>query len=106
MATVNLQAIDERELMPGFRGRFVHTNSMTLADWQIDAGAELPVHDHPHEQVVNVLEGRFELVLDGVPHELEPGTVLPIPGGVPHSGRALTACRILDVFSPVREDYR
>ena len=29
-----------------------------------------------------------------------------IPGGTPHSGRALTACRALDVFSPVREDYR
>ena len=106
MAPVTLQDVDERELMPGFRGRFVHTDSMTFAYWSIEAGAQLPVHDHPHEQVVNVLEGRFELVLDGVCHELEPGMVLPIPGGVPHSGRALTDCRILDVFSPVREDYR
>ena len=31
MATLNLQALDERELMPGFRGRFVHTDSMTFA---------------------------------------------------------------------------
>lgn len=101
-----LSTVAPREVMPGFRGRFVHTERMTLAFWEVEAGAELAEHHHPHEQVAHVLEGSFELVLAGVAHRLEPGGVLPIPSGVPHSGRALSACRILDVFSPPREDLQ
>ena len=73
---------------------------------EVEAGAALPRHSHPHEQVVNMLEGEFELVVDGTPHRLKAGDVLAIPGDAPHSGRALTRCRILDVFHPIREDYR
>ena len=40
-----------------FHGRFVHSERMTFAWWRIEPGAEVPEHDHPHEQVVNVLEG-------------------------------------------------
>lgn len=101
-----LDEVEEREIMPGFRGRLVHTDKMTLATWRITAGASLPEHHHPHEQVVYMLEGRFELVLDGDPQVLEPGSVLVIESDVPHAGRAITDCRILDVFHPVREDYR
>ncbi|NOQ40057.1 MAG: cupin domain-containing protein, partial [Anaerolineales bacterium] len=48
----------------------------------------------------------FELTVDGEPLVLEPGMVAVIPGGVPHSGVALTPCRLLDAFHPVREDYQ
>ena len=53
-----------------------------------------------------MLEGTYELTVDGERHVLSQGEVLAIPGGAVHSGRAHTACRILDVFSPVREEYR
>jgi mannose-6-phosphate isomerase-like protein (cupin superfamily) len=66
----------------------------------------LPAHSHPHEQVVNVLDGEFELVVEGTPHVLRTGDVFAIPGNAPHSGQALTSCWILDVFCPIREDYR
>ena len=97
---------DFKELLPGFRVKFVHTDHLTIAHWIIEAGAELPEHSHVHEMVVNVIEGRFELNLDGKTHVLEQGNVLVVPSSLPHSGRALTDCRIIDVFYPVREDYR
>jgi quercetin dioxygenase-like cupin family protein len=106
MTFVSLADITEREIVPGYRARFVHGENMTLAFWEVDPGAELPEHSHPHEQVANVLEGRFELCVAGVTRVLEPGQVAVIPGGVPHSGRALSACRLLDVFHPARDDYR
>jgi quercetin dioxygenase-like cupin family protein len=56
--------------------------------------------------VVNVLAGTLDLVVDGQTTRLTPGMAFVIPPNVPHSGRAITACRVLDVFSPVREDYR
>ena len=98
--------IEPRELIPGTVVRFVHGERMTVAHWHFDPGIPLPDHSHPHEQVTNILEGEFELTVDGEPILLRGGDYLVIPPGVPHSGRSITACRILDVFSPVREDYR
>lgn len=106
MGFIDLTSIDEKEIVAGYRARFVHGDNLTMAYWNVDPGAELPEHSHPHEQVANVLEGIFELTVDGESRVLEPGQVAVIPSGVPHSGRAITACRLLDVFHPTREDYR
>ena len=103
---ISLSAIPSREIVNGFHGRFIHSESMTFAYWNIEKGCDLPEHHHEHEQVVNMLEGEFELVLDGVPHRLAEGDVLVIPRDVPHSGTAISDCRILDVFQPCRDDYR
>ncbi|MEK7253345.1 MAG: cupin domain-containing protein, partial [Bacteroidota bacterium] len=93
------------DIAPGYHGRFIHSENMTLAYVDVDAGAPLAEHSHYHEQVLNLLEGNFELVLGGETLRLETGQVVVIPSNVPHSGRAITRCRILDVFQPVREDF-
>lgn len=98
--------LPEKEIVPGYRARFIHGDNLTLAYWEVDPGAALPEHSHPHEQIANVLEGKFELTVAGETRALEPGQVAVIPGNVPHSGRALTACRLLDAFYPARDDYR
>jgi len=106
MAFLRLENIEEREMVPGYRARFVHTDNMTFAYWNIDAGASLPEHSHPHEQVYTLLEGEFELTVSGEARVTTPGAVAVIPPHVPHSGRAITDCRVLDVFHPTRDDYR
>ncbi|MBN1211555.1 MAG: cupin domain-containing protein [candidate division Zixibacteria bacterium] len=106
MPLVDLKNVEEKEIKPGLYVRFVHSDNMTLAYWRFDPGVELPLHSHPHEQVVNVIEGELILTLDGVPLNLTPGKVVVIPPDVPHSGRAVDACRVIDAFYPVREDYR
>jgi quercetin dioxygenase-like cupin family protein len=53
-----------------------------------------------------MIAGELELVVEGVRHQLRPGQVFVIPPDARHSGRALTACRVLDAFAPVREDYK
>ena len=95
-----------QEVYPGIVGRIIHTEAVTIADFRIAAGTELPLHDHPHEQTSTILEGRFRFEVDGEVRECGPGEVAVIPGNVPHRGTALTNCRIMDVFAPVREDYR
>jgi len=106
MPFVNLNEIQSYEVIQGYHGVFLHGDNITLAYWAIDAGAAMPEHSHPHEQVTNILEGEFELVLDGERKILRPGMAAMIPSDVPHGGRAVSHCRILDVFHPVREDYR
>ena len=95
-----------REPMEGFVGRFSTGSTMTSVNWTIAAGATLPEHAHLHEQVSHVLAGEFELTIGGETQRLGPGMVAVVPPNVTHSGRALTECRIIDVFHPVRDDYR
>jgi quercetin dioxygenase-like cupin family protein len=102
----DLTNVPVREILPGFRGQFIHSDTMTFAYWTIDPDCGIPTHHHIHEQVVNVLEGELELMVDGQRHVLGAGAIYTIPGNVEHSARALTPVRVLDVFNPVREDYR
>jgi quercetin dioxygenase-like cupin family protein len=106
MPFVSLDNLDASEEMPGYLGRFVHGDSMTMARWDVDAGASFPEHSHPHEQISIVVTGEFELTIDGQTQVLHAGRVAVIPPHTPHAGHALTDCDIIDVFSPVREDYR
>lgn len=103
---IQLAAVPSREIMPGYHGKMIHTQHMTLAFWEVEEGARVPEHSHSNEQVMQVLEGVFELTLDGVTNTYHPGELAVIAPYVAHSGRAITACRLLDVFSPVRETYK
>ena len=100
-----LEATPTREVFPGFMARMLHSAHMTFAFWRIAAGSRSPEHHHPHEQVAILLEGRFELTIDGETSVLVPGTVAVIPSHARHSGLALSDCRICDVFYPIRQDY-
>jgi unsaturated pyranuronate lyase len=95
------------ELAPGVRMSPLFGDGAMLNLLDFDPGASVPAHQHPHEQLGFVVEGELTLEIDGVPHRLTPGCGYRIPGGVTH--RAWTddvRCRVLDVFQPVREDYR
>ena len=106
MISTKVTDLKEREVVPGIRGRFVHSENVTVVYWDIDAGAIMPDHAHPHEQIVNVLEGVFDFDVEGEVAEAQPGFVAIVPSNVMHGGKAKTRVRILDVFYPVREDYR
>ncbi len=106
MLMKNLNDMEGKEIIPGYTGKFIHSRNVTLAYWAITASAALPEHSHPHEQVVNIIEGTMELTVKDETQTLTPGQVVIIPPNIPHSGRAVTECRVIDVFFPVREDYR
>lgn len=105
MPVVSVDDLDASEEIPGFVGRFLHGDNMTVTRWSVDAGASFPEHSHPHEQVSVVLDGEFALTIDGETRVLAPGQIAVIPPRAAHSGEARTDCEILDIFSPVREDY-
>ena len=106
MPFLKLEELPIKQPFPGFKVRFVHSATMTFAHWNIEAGAFLPEHSHPHEQVANVIQGEFELTINGETRRLGPGSVGIIPSNAVHSGRAITRCHIIDAFYPIREDYR
>ncbi|TMU57600.1 cupin domain-containing protein [Flagellimonas algicola] len=103
---MNLADISTKEIMPGYHGKMVHGETLTWAFWEVEKDAVVPEHHHIHEQIMHVLEGEFEFSLDGKTQTYLPGDVVVIPSNTPHGGKALTPCRLMDVFSPVREEYR
>jgi quercetin dioxygenase-like cupin family protein len=106
MAFVDLRTLNEKEVIHGYKGRAVHTGTATYMYWTVAEGAIMPEHSHLHEQVANVLKGTFELTINGETQLLNEGKIAVIPSNVKHGGRAITACELLDVFFPEREDYK
>jgi len=106
MSFLDLADIAEKEMFPGGKVKIVHSDNMTFAYWSIKEGSLLPEHSHPHEQVMTLIEGRFELTVDGNSKILEPDSVVIIPPNAKHSGISMADCRTIDVFYPIREDYK
>ena len=102
----DFKSIQPKQIIPGFTARFIHTDSQTLSLVEVEEGAYLPTHTHFHEQISQVLDGEFELTIDGVSKVCQSGDIAIIRSNVGHSCKALTACTILDIFYPVREDYK
>lgn len=96
----------EYKVLEGLYGKFIHTEQMSIVRWRFEAGANLPAHNHPHEQVTMLLEGELELQVEDKNYTLKPGDAVPIAPDLSHSGTAKTATVALDIFSPVREDFR
>jgi quercetin dioxygenase-like cupin family protein len=98
--------IETKEIAPGYFSKIIHTDNNTINFIEVAAGKESPHHQHPHHQCAFVIEGQFELTVNGVPQILDANTFAVIPGGVWHSGRAITDCKLIDIFNPCREDFK
>jgi quercetin dioxygenase-like cupin family protein len=106
MTHLQLSQLPSRELVKGFTGRFIHTDQITIGYIDIASGSVLPEHHHIHEQTTTVLEGVLEITVEGQKHLLQAGHILAIPSNARHSAIAHADCKVIDVFHPVREDYK
>jgi unsaturated pyranuronate lyase len=95
------------ELAPGVRAHALFGEGAMLNLVDLESDAVVALHSHPHEQLGIVLSGEITMTIDGVDHRLVADDAYAIPGDVVHGARAGAAgCRVLDVFRPIREDYR
>ena len=94
------------EMCAGITRRTVaHGETMYQMLATLAAGSVMPAHSHPQEQIVHILEGRMRLIVEGVPHELSAGDSFYLASNVPHGVETLSATRVLDTFSPPRDEY-
>jgi mannose-6-phosphate isomerase-like protein (cupin superfamily) len=76
---------------------------MTFGHWDIAEGAaDLHGHDHPQEEVWNVIEGEVLLVVAEQERRLGPGDAAVVPPNIRHAAKTLGACRLIIVDHPVR----
>ena len=103
---VDIAALPSIEIFPGVRIRTPYGRNLMLSLVEIDDGALVETHQHPHEQGGILLSGRMELTIGEQTRTLEPGEMYIIPPNTPHRARAVGGPAVaMDVFSPVREDY-
>ena len=101
-----IKNINPKELAAGITGYYAHGDKHTLGLVELKAGSVVPEHHHPHEQITYILEGQLDMTIGAQFCSLTPGMYHIIPSNTPHSAIAITDCKAIDTFSPVREDYK
>lgn len=103
---INIQDVPAIEPVPGCRMRTPAGKNIMLSYLEMAPGAEVPLHHHPHEQAGMLIQGTLQLTIGDETRVVEPGAMFIIPPDVPHRAVAIAGpVVVLDVFSPVREDY-
>ena len=101
-----IKEINPKQLVPGVTGYYVHGATMTFGYVELKSGSVIPEHKHPQEQITYILEGQLDMVIDGKACSLKPGMYHVIPSNILHSALVVADSRVIDTFSPVREDYK
>ena len=104
---ISKQDCSKHNIFPGVDIFTVAGERMMLSFVEFEANAVVEMHDHPHEQMGLLLEGELTFTIGDEEHLVTPGQMWRIPGNVQHKAVAgNTPVKALDVFSPIREDYR
>lgn len=94
------------EICPGIKRRtHAHGRTMYQMIAQLDAGSRMPEHTHAQEQIVHILSGRMKLIVAGVAYELRAGDSHYLASNIPHAVETIEDTRVLDTFSPPRDEY-
>lgn len=96
-----------RTLFQGVTIRVVWGEKVMMSFVDFEPHAVVPAHSHPHEQMGLLLEGEFEFTIGEEIRMLMAGDVWSVPSNVVHSVRAMEkGAKALDIFHPVREEYK
>ena len=102
----SIKNINPKELVPGITGYYAHGDNLTFGYIELKAGSNIPLHQHVHEQITYIIEGELDMIIGGQSCLLTIGMFHVIPSNTPHSAIAKTDCKVIDAFSPAREDYK
>jgi quercetin dioxygenase-like cupin family protein len=95
-----------RELLPGVTMKpLTHGEKSLLCEIHFVKGALIPEHEHPHEQTGYLISGSLRFFGDEGEKVVTPGHSWNFKGGVKHGAEALEESVVIEVFSPVRDDY-
>ena len=96
-----------KTIAPGADIRTFWGDKMTLSVVDLAANSSVPLHSHPHEQAGVVLEGEMDFTIGDETRRLQVGDLYIVPGGVTHGVQVgPQPARALDIFSPVRDEYK
>ncbi len=99
-------SIDWETVAPGMQRKIMaYDASVMLVKVKFEKGAIGSLHHHYHTQLSYVAEGVFEVEIDGVKKVLNTGDVFHAAPNLIHGAVCLEAGMLVDIFSPMREDF-
>ena len=100
------EAVPITELVKGSNSHLVRGSNVMLSFLTMKAGSVFELHSHSEEQIMIVIEGYCDEVIEDKIYRVGPGDVLRLAPGVRHGAFLREVdCRVIDVFSPARKDY-
>src|ERR1700724_1835818 len=90
MPFIDTNELKTIERLPGWKGKYFDSESMTFGHYVFAAGSWIHEHSHANEEVWNVIEGQLEVRIDGKTQVAGPGCVAIVPPDTLHFVRALT----------------
>lgn len=105
MPFINFNSNKKVKIWEGITAAFHHSEQATFAHISLQKDSEVAVHNHIHEQWTHVIEGELLFDINGEQQLLTSGMAAFMPSNVPHSAKAITACKVIDCFLPVRQDF-
>jgi len=82
-----------------------YDDRLMLVKVEFQAGGVGTLHQHPHTQITHIESGVFEVEINGEKKILKAGDGFYIPPNVLHGAVCIEAGVLIDVFSPMREDF-
>ncbi len=83
----------------------LHLPELMLVEFSFEKGGIGRLHSHPHVQSSYIAEGVFDATIDGVTERIGAGGAYIVPSGVMHGVVAVEAGRLIDTFTPRRDDF-
>ena len=105
MGFYSTNRLPRKDVLEGIRVGSVRLEHLMLTHFTFEAGAVVPPHSHPHEQITFLVKGEMEFTLEGETRRIRAGEGCAVPPDAKHSVVALTEAVAIDCWHPIREDY-
>jgi len=106
MPFIHPTEMETAEPLPGWKGRFWRSGSMSFSRYDVSSGSSIHEHNHPNEEVWVIIDGEFEVTIGDQTQVAGPGAVAVVPPDAPHSVRVLKGGRAFVANHPIRTDLR
>lgn len=105
MPIVDTSVLPMKERLPGWKGRYFHTEHLTVAHYEFSQGAVIHEHYHPEEELYEMIEGELEIIVDGEVYVARPGIAVVVPSNARHKVTARTDGKLIVVDHPARPEF-
>lgn len=103
---VNWNEMPAERPRPGISRRAYATDNVMLVRNVLEADLEVRPHSHDFDQLVYIVRGGCNLVIEDRDHLMGPGDMMLVPANAEHCAIVTEApCVNIDLFTPPREDY-
>jgi len=94
------------ELTPSIKANIVSAENITLSFVSAEPNVSLTPHRHENEQMLIVLDGAIDFIIEGKQYKVEKGDVVVLPSNTEHGAYfSDKGARVIDIFSPPRQDF-